>query len=549
MPSTVAVTPEAELDGITEADVLDEIVDSLGAPLPTDDMSSRWRLTSSGTALGVGVGSLLALGVIARYDELIVFAAAGALLLGLAFIVPRHLADNDRAHGGAAHGRARDHRPDRPPGQRRWRRAACAHHRPAGGCSCRSTSRRSTSRPVHVPAASRPAGEVTARSAALQEQRSVHACVRTTERDVRDDIIVHPVVHNLKPGRWGAPAERNTMMSRISQDPLADFRALRASVRRRPRNVHWASTARTGRLVVKDHSRMRKSMRLVVLETLDRTITAPLFEEAVEIAASIVIDAVTEGISVTARTRDAAHAGRLESITGRREALELFARVQRTESLSTLGADRVRPLGQDIDQVFLIAGGSSPLIDGFATNVWVRHRLVVIRVSERPAELRKLPCARSMFATPRSSSAGGAWDWSREDRPPRQGRPRGMRAAAVGVTAYQIERVFEPEYSQWTIADPGALPRGRAAHDRPMVAAANRRSHRGRDRSDDVRHSRRRRRCSGDLARSIVGADRHAFDTMARARAGDSRRRVCAAVAVAGACRNLALARRFAVHR
>ena len=172
---------------------------------------------------------------------------------------------------------------------------------------------------------------------------------------------------------------------------------------------------------------MRKSMRLVVLETLDRTITAPLFEEAVEIAASIVIDAVTEGISVTARTRDAAHAGRLESITGWREALELFARVQRTESLSTLGADRVRPLGQDIDQVFLIAGGSSPLIDGFATNVWVRHRLVVIRVSERPAELPSSPCARSMFATPRSSSAGGAWDWSREDRPPRQGRrPRGI---------------------------------------------------------------------------------------------------------------------------
>jgi hypothetical protein len=65
--------------------------------------------------------------------------------------------------------------------------------------------------------------------------------------------------------------------------------------------------------------------------------------------------------------------------------------VQRTESLSTLGADRVRPLGQDIDQVFLVAGGSSPLIDGFATNVWVRHRLIVIRVSERPAELRRLP--------------------------------------------------------------------------------------------------------------------------------------------------------------
>ncbi len=360
-------------------------------------MSSRWRLTSSGTALGVGVGSLLALGVIARYDELIVFAAAGALLLGLAFLVPRVTSP------------ITIERTEVPRMVERGTIVQIGLRASADGVvpPVRIIDQLAgVSVPIDLPQID-VAKPVLVRYRIQAVRRGVHTvgpmleersdpftlAVRTTEHDVRDDIIVHPVVHNLKfPAGGARQRERNTMMSRISQDPLADFRALRDYVPGDdPRNVHWASTARTGRLVVKDHLEMRKSMRLVVLETLDRTITAPLFEEAVEIAASIVIDAVTEGISVTARTRDAAHAGRLESITGRREALELFARVQRTESLSTLGADRVRPLGQDIDQVFLIAGGSSPLIDGFATNVWVRHRLVVIRVSERPAELRKLP--------------------------------------------------------------------------------------------------------------------------------------------------------------
>ncbi|HEY5860573.1 MAG TPA: DUF58 domain-containing protein [Actinomycetota bacterium] len=360
-------------------------------------MSSRWRLTSSGTALGVGVGSLLALGVIARYDELIVFAAAGALLLGLAFLVPRVTSpitiERTEVPRMVERGTIV---------QIGLRASADGVVPPvriidqlAGVSVPIDLPQIDVAKPVHVRYRIQAVRRGVHTVGPMLEERSdpFTLAVRTTEHDVRDDIIVHPVVHNLKfPAGGARQRERNTMVSRISQDPLADFRALRDYVPGDdPRNVHWASTARTGRLVVKDHLEMRKSMRLVVLETLDRTITGPLFEEAVEIAVSIVIDAVTEGISVTARTRDAAHAGRLETITGRREALELFARVQRTESLSTLGADRVRPRGQDNDQVFLIAGGSSPLIDGFATNVWVRHRLVVIRVSERPAELRKLP--------------------------------------------------------------------------------------------------------------------------------------------------------------
>lgn len=360
-------------------------------------MSSRWRLTSSGTALGVGVVALVALGLVAGYYELLVFAAAGVLLLGLAFLVPRFTSPITLE------------RTEVPRMVQRGSIIEIGLRASADGVvpPVRIIDQLSgVAVPIDLPQIT-VTTPVYIRYRIQAVRRGVHTvgpmleersdpfalAVRTTEHDVRDEILVHPVIHSLKfPAGGARQRERNTMMSRISEDPLADFRALRDYVPGDdPRNVHWASTARTGRLVVKDHLEMRKSMRLVVLETLDRTITGPLFEEAVEIAASIVVDSVTEGISVTARTRDAAHAGRIDPIIGRLEALELYARVRRTESASTLGAERVRPLGQDIDQVFVVAGGNSPLIEGFATNVWVRHRLVVIRLSDRPSDLRRMP--------------------------------------------------------------------------------------------------------------------------------------------------------------
>ena len=356
------------------------------------------------------------------------------------------------------------------------------------------------------PAASRPCGEVRTVGPMLEEQRSVHAAVRTTEHDVRDDIIVHPVVHNLKfPAGGARQRERNTMMSRISQDPLADFRALRDYVPGDdPRSVHWASTARTGRLVVKDHSgcanrcasscSRRSTVRSLRPCSRKRSRSRPASSST-----------PSPRISVTARTRDAAHAGRLESITGRATG----ARTVRQGAAHRVAVDAGRrPCAP------ARSGHRSGLLDcrGFlaahrrqlATNAgsvigsWSSES-----VSDRPS-CASSHAPRSMFATPRSSSAGGAWDWSREDRPPLVVLARGIECAAVGVTAYQIERVFEPGIQPMDDrSDPGALTRGQAAHDRPMVAPDRRSTaaviaamtYAIRDAGGDV---------PGDLARSIV---------------------------------------------
>ena len=360
-------------------------------------MNSRSRLTASGTALGLGMVALTVLGAATGYSELLVLALAALLLLLIAFLVPRVTSPIQLE------------RTDVPRLVERGSVIDIALRASADGVvpAVRIIDQLSgVAVPIDLP-------QITATSAVrvryriqavrrgvheigpLLEERSdpFALAVRTTEHDVRDELLVHPVIHRLKfPAGGSRQRERSNLVPRISDDPLADFRALREYVPGDdPRNVHWASSARAGRLVVKDHLELRKSMRLVVLETLDGTITAPLFEEAVEIAASLVIDAIEEGIVVTARTRDSAHAGRIGLVRNRLEALELYARVRRTSSAATLGQERVRPLGQDADQVFLIAGAQSPLIDGFTTNIWVRHRLIVIRLSERPADLRRLP--------------------------------------------------------------------------------------------------------------------------------------------------------------
>ena len=154
-----------------------------------------------------------------------------------------------------------------------------------------------------------------------------------------------------------------------------------------PRLIHWASTARTGQLVVKDHYELRRALRMVVLETFEGSITPALFEHAVEIAASLTINAIENSILCVARTRDTRAPGSLNPVEARLAALELYTRVQRSSAAQTMGAGQIRPIGPLADQVFLVAGPSSPLIRAYSSNPWVKGRLTLIRVTDTPGKL------------------------------------------------------------------------------------------------------------------------------------------------------------------
>ncbi|NDR53605.1 DUF58 domain-containing protein [Actinomyces sp. 565] len=81
------------------------------------------------------------------------------------------------------------------------------------------------------------------------------------------------------------------------------------------RNVHWRTTARTGRLMVRQFEETHRASLLVLLDTLpDDYETDEDFETAVSVACSLALNAIADGREVSLLTQ----AGALPTITGLR---------------------------------------------------------------------------------------------------------------------------------------------------------------------------------------------------------------------------------------
>ncbi len=356
-------------------------------------MSHKSRLTRTGSALLIGFLATLVFGLLTHYREFVLLAVGGGILLVLALVMP------------AISSAVELQRFEVPKFVTRGTVAEVGLRASADGVvpPLRIIDQLAGIQvPIDLP-------QITARTSVevryqIQAvQRGVHQvgpvleermdpfgiAVRSTVHEVIDQVYVHPVVHPLTVTTYGdRERQRSNMRPRISDDPLADFRALRDYVPGDDqRLIHWASTARTGQLVVKDHYELRRAMRMVVLETFEGSITPALFEEAVEIAASLTINAIEDSILCVARTRDTRAPGSLDPVEQRLAALELYTRVQRSPANLTMGAGQIRPIGPLADQVFLIAGPSSPLIRAYSSNPWVKGRLTLIRVTDTPGKL------------------------------------------------------------------------------------------------------------------------------------------------------------------
>jgi uncharacterized protein (DUF58 family) len=215
---------------------------------------------------------------------------------------------------------------------------------------------------------------------------------RTVRHDVTDEILVHPHIHRLRlPESGSQMRQTRAVVPRFTADPMADFRSLREYVvGDDARLVHWASTAKTGALMVRDHFELRRTTRCVVLDTLDRSLTEAMFEDAVEIAASIVCESIEQDVSVMVRTRDKNAPGRPGLIAHRHEALDLFTRVERTTADATLRPAQLRLTSDPGDQIFLVAGASSPLIQQLSANALLAQRLFVIRLNDGSSRARRI---------------------------------------------------------------------------------------------------------------------------------------------------------------
>lgn len=121
------------------------------------------------------------------------------------------------------------------------------------------------------------------------------------QRPVGDAVtlLVQPRVHPVDPRRGGRARHLEGPVSDTASSGVLTFHSLREytpgdDVRR----IHWKSSARTGTLMVREHVDTSQPSTVVVLDTRASRYTDEAFEEAVDVAASIVAASQARGFPV-----------------------------------------------------------------------------------------------------------------------------------------------------------------------------------------------------------------------------------------------------------
>ncbi|HWC69501.1 MAG TPA: DUF58 domain-containing protein [Acidimicrobiales bacterium] len=359
---------------------------------PTDSRAPL--LTSRGTALAGGSLGVLAIGLIAGYRELVLVAISGLIVLGAAVLTPRIAAAIELERRVARRFVERGDRVDIA------LEAIAARSLPpipatdhlAGMAVPLIIPPLQPDQPVTITYTIKALRRGVFQIGPIREERHdpLMLSVRRIDHPIYDELWVHPVLHDFRVGSRGQRVlEAQVRVLAPSDDLQAEFRTLRDYVVGDDiRRVHWASTARTGRLVVRDNLQRRRPTLYVVLDTSMEHLSEPLFEEAVEIAASLAVHSFENGSTVIARTRDPEAPGRPKQVRDRRELLELFTRVQRCRADHAL-KPRVLLAGLVPSDILVVVGGArsafGPLVGSS------RHATTVIRLIDRPGEAARLP--------------------------------------------------------------------------------------------------------------------------------------------------------------
>jgi uncharacterized protein (DUF58 family) len=118
------------------------------------------------------------------------------------------------------------------------------------------------------------------------------------------ELFVHPRTARLKPSAAGLVRDLEGEVTKTITDHDISFHALRAYEPGDPlRNVHWRSSARTGRLMVRQYEETRRS-ELVLLQATatDHYADEDEFELAVSVFASIGVQVVRDRTKMTVKT-------------------------------------------------------------------------------------------------------------------------------------------------------------------------------------------------------------------------------------------------------
>jgi uncharacterized protein (DUF58 family) len=128
---------------------------------------------------------------------------------------------------------------------------------------------------------------------------------RVQRRGRTERIVVHPRLLPLRPLPVGASRNVEGPSSDLSPQGTITFHRLREyQLGDDLRTVHWPSTARLGKLVVRHNVDTAQAFSVVLLDLRPSAYSAETFEEAIDIAASAVVALAGDRAPVQLRTTD-----------------------------------------------------------------------------------------------------------------------------------------------------------------------------------------------------------------------------------------------------
>lgn len=190
-------------------------------------------------------------------------------------------------------------------------------------------------------------------------------------------IIVHPRIHPLT-GPYGAmhTVEDEAVVRSAASDPLSGFVSLREYVDGDdPRLIHWPTSARMGTLMLREHVELRRPDFTVVLDAVAEVATEDDFEEMVDVAASVAVHALSNGVTVRLRTTAREYPGSPRPLDRDTQVLDLLTPVRQCSVDRSFALAEVFHGGLDHTSIVFVTGPTGP-----STTLLAADRLTVVRI-------------------------------------------------------------------------------------------------------------------------------------------------------------------------
>jgi uncharacterized protein (DUF58 family) len=261
-------------------------------------------------------------------------------------------------------------------------------------------------RAVHYPVPTQHRGRIILGPLTV-ERRDPIGLFRRAQPITADALLwVHPRIHPALPLPVGLVLDYEGHASANARLGTVTFASLRDYVRGDdPRRIHWRSTARTGRLIVREHIDTTEPTTAVVLDNA-AALSSAAFEEAVEVAASIVRAVQSVGRPV------ALHVVSEPAVEGVVSLLDRLAAVAPAPTSDTAALEAVQrvPAGG----VLVVVTGTDPrLLSRFADQRRRFNPVVVFEMlcgtDEVPAATRRRP-GMAVLSAPSAAEAIGRWN-------------------------------------------------------------------------------------------------------------------------------------------